>query len=310
MLALSWLLVPAILVGPAADAPALSPADLDAQLARLRSPSAEERLAAVEVITASAAAAPEPAAERLRRARPVGAEALRTLILEMWGQVPNPNWAKDGQLWTKKPEPPWPPPGTPRTPGTPRRVAGRSKSVAPRPRRPPPHDPEKLDWVAALNGLDLDGNDALKEMPDRVEARAEALEAVALMHGIAATRRPEVLDPIFDFAFDLDGVFRDECGRSIRSMESYSIPGLIRRMRATGKGTTLYRQRRYASYQLDRMDRASPTKAITNAPDDRIRAEIIHAYGEVRALDAVEAILAQVDAPSRRVRQEARWAWV
>src|SRR5205085_10321555 len=36
----------------------------------------------------------------------------------------------------------------------------------------------------------------------------------------------------------------------------------------------------------------------------------IHAYGEVRALDAVEAILDQVGAPSRRVRSEARWAWL
>ena len=41
-----------------------------------------------------------------------------------------------------------------------------------------------------------------------------------------------------------------------------------------------------------------------------MRAEIIHAYGDTRALDAVEAILGQVDSPAHRVRREARWAWL
>jgi tetratricopeptide (TPR) repeat protein len=70
------------------------------------------------------------------------------------------------------------------------------------------------------------------------------------------------------------------------------------------------KQRRYAAYQLDRMDRQRPQKAISTAPDDRVRADIIHAYGDTRALDAVEAILGQVDSPSHRVRREARWAWL
>src|SRR5262249_11196875 len=108
-----------------------------------------------------------------------------------------------------------------------------------------------------------------------------------------------------------DGVFRDECGRQIRSMESFAVPALIRLMHQKGPAALhLGKQRRYASYQLDRMDRARPMKAIAAAPDDRVRATIIHAYGEERALDAVEAILNQVDAPSHRVRKEARWAWL
>jgi hypothetical protein len=91
-------------------------------------------------------------------------------------------------------------------------------------------------------------------------------------------------------------------------MGSYGIPGLIRiynnRTRAN------FKMRRYASYQLDRMDRLRPTKAIATAPDDVVRADIIHAYGEVLALDAVEAVLEQVGARSHRVRREARWAWL
>ncbi len=81
------------------------------------------------------------------------------------------------------------------------------------------------------------------------------------------------------------------------------MPALIELMhQPNAASASTAKQRRYASYQLDRMDRQRPQKAISTAPDDRVRAEIIHAYGETRALDAVEAILGQVDSPAHRVR--------
>ncbi|MCU1279767.1 MAG: lyase domain protein repeat-containing protein, partial [bacterium] len=127
----------------------------------------------------------------------------------------------------------------------------------------------------------------------------------------AASKRLDAVDPIFKLAFENDGVFRDECGRAIRSMDSYAVPKLVELMHQPNAGKqSMAKQRRYASYQLDRMDRQRPQKAISTAPDDRVRAEIIHAYGDTRALDAVEAILGQVDSPAHRVRREARWAWL
>jgi tetratricopeptide (TPR) repeat protein len=142
-------------------------------------------------------------------------------------------------------------------------------------------------------------------------ARAEALATVKTMRAIAATRRLEAVDPIFKVAFEYDGVFRDECGRTIRAMDSYAIPRLIELVHQPNAGKqSMAKQRRYAAYQLDRMDRQRPQKAISTAPDDRVRSEIIHAYGDTRALDAVEAILGQVDSPAHRVRREARWAWL
>jgi hypothetical protein len=271
-------------------------------------------------------------ARRLARTRASNPELLRRLFLEMWAQVPN--WKGADPMWVRKPEPPWTPPP---------RVKGQ-----PRPKRPPPHDPEVLDWLAALNDLDLT-NPALSSVesldpltrphgwkppkvvplkpgqvveppppppvPPTAEqlsmARAEAMEAVALVRGIAGSRRMDAVDPVFKFAFELEGVFRDECGRHIRAMESYAVPALVRLMHQKGPAALhLGKQRRYASYQLDRMDRARPAKAISAAPDDRVRSAIIHAYGEDRALEAVEAILNQVDASSHRVRKEARWAWL
>jgi tetratricopeptide (TPR) repeat protein len=151
-------------------------------------------------------------------------------------------------------------------------------------------------------------------LPSQAEletARAEAIETVAMIRALAATKRLDAVDPIFKLAFENDGVFRDECGRVIRSMDSYAVPALVRLMHTPStREKPFAKQKRYSSYQLDRMDRQRPQKAIATAPDDRVRADIIHAYGEARALDAVEAILNQVDSPAHRVRREARWAWL
>ena len=131
---------------------------------------------------------------------------------------------------------------------------------------------------------------------------------MALLRALAATGQVEAVNAIFEFAFQHEGVFRDECGRAIRSMGSVALPTLIRRMHLQGKGTG--KQNRWALWQLDRMDRARPAKALATAPDDRVRAEILHAYGEVRSIDAVDAVLAHVDSSSRQVRRAARWAWM
>ena len=298
-------------------------------------------LAALVFLTVTQAPALPPADDyaqevaRLQEPLVTKPETFRKLFLAMWAQVPN--WKSGDPMWIRQPEPPWTPPP---------RIKGQ-----PRPRRPPPHDPETLDWVTALESVDLDAAaqlDAEKCIPPpwvppgtkavppgtkrkpaappveaaapppapptRAEletARAEALATVKTIRAIAASRRLDAVDPIFKLAFQYDGVFRDECGRAIRSMDSYAIPRLIELVHQPNAGKqSLAKQRRYAAYQLDRMDRQRPQKAISTAPDDAVRAEIIHAYGDTRALDAVEAVLGQVDSPSHRVRREARWAWL
>ncbi len=283
------------------------------------------------VMSAPPLPADDFAANVARLAKPLQTkpETFRKLFLAMWAQVPN--WKSGDPMWIRQPEPPWIPP--PRVPGQPRA------------KRPPPHDPETLDWIAALQSVDLDAAAQLdpdKSIPppwvppgtkkkpappppvaattppppppthaEMELARTEALETVKLMRAIAASHRLDAVEPIWKVAFEYDGVFRDECGRAIRSMDSWAIPALVRLMHQPNQGkTSMAKQRRYASYQLDRMDRQRPQKAISTAPDDRVRADIIHAYGETRALDAVEAVLGQVDASSHRVRREARWAWL
>jgi tetratricopeptide (TPR) repeat protein len=328
-----------VVVQPAAPAVASSASDraLEALAAQLRQADPAARLRAVGAIVDFAANPSSPdhderfaaLVRRLERPLATKPDQFRKLFLEMWAQVPN--WKGSDPMWIRKPEPPWVPPPV---------VKGQ-----PRPKRPPPHDPETLDWVAALNDVDLtlpglfalEAPDYQKPPPgakkpppvvvkqkpgepapppppapvpptpeEVATSRAEALETVALLRGIAKTRRLDAVEPLFKKAFTDEGVFRDECGRQIRAMESYAVPALVRLTAAKGPA----KMRRYATYQLDRMDRAQPKKAVTSAPDERTRAEILKAYGEVRALNAVEAVLDQVDAASRRVRREARTAWL
>lgn len=321
----------------AAEPPAITDAQLDALTHQLRASDEKTRMSAAEKLATLGPEAFPLLVKRLAVPPTTKPDTFRKLFLEMWAQVPN--WKSYDPMWIRKPEPPWTPPP---------RVKGQ-----PRPKRPPPHDPETLDWLTALDAVDLDAAarldaDAQVPPPDGVKpakkpapktppaanatvdptappppappvpsraemetARAEALERVAEMRALSGMRRLDGVDPIWRLAFEVDGVFRDECGRQIRAMDSWAIPALVRLMHQPNQGRqSMAKQRRYASYQLDRMDRQRPSKAISTAPDDRVRAEIIHAYGETRALDAVEAVLGQVDSASHRVRKEARWAWL
>lgn len=324
-----WLLVPALIVTSTTAAPPPTAQELDALEARLRATGPEGaavRIEAAEQLAAEPPSGFELYVARLKRPPKATPATLRALVIEAGGAVPNPDYPKDPRLWLSKPDPPWIPPP---------RVKGQ-----PRPRRPPPHDPEQTDWIKALGALDVAAMPAMParetvdagagqaqpEKPDASEqpgkpenidwqrARAEALETVALLRALGASRLDDALGPIFDLAFEQEGVYRDECGRAIRALGDYAVAGLIERQHAKGNGAANRAQwrsmRRYAAYQLDRMDRAQPRKAIAAAPDDRVRASILHAYGEVRALDAVEPILDQVDAAAHRVRREARWAWL
>jgi hypothetical protein len=292
---------------PAVPAPASAEALTDADLGRLaqamRSADPKERLAAAQAVAAAPPDGLSTYAAWLKRPLTASKETLRALIHGIWGQYPNPDYpkgpGKDPPMWLVRPEPKWTPP--PRVPGK------------PRPQRPPKHDPEAVDWLRALAELDLaaDALTAALPAPEAGAARAEALLRVALLRAIAAAGargRRDAVQPLFDFAFVEEGIFRDECGRMIRSMGSYAVPTLVRIYHDRTRGNA--KMRRYAAYQMDRMDRLRPGKALAAAADDATRAEILRAYGDARALDAVTTVLGQLDAVSHRVRREARRAWL
>lgn len=291
MLSHLGLALPIVLLGAVA-APPPSPAALDALVAQLGRADAEHRLAAAGAIARLPATGLALYVERLARPLGVPYAALAGLLLEVGAQIPNPDYPAKGELWLRPPAPPLP----------------RVRRGEPRPRRLPPPDPEQVDWLTTLARLDLEATPALRALPERERARAVLLEAVAWMRALSASQRMEAAAPLFAAAFVERGILRDEAGRALRALGSYAIPTLVRH--AYDISRSQRRQRRYAAYQLDRMDRARPSRAIASAPNDAVRSEIIKAYGEMHAIDAVEPILRQVDSTSNRVRQQARLAWL
>jgi len=218
-------------------------------------------------------------ARRLRAPRRSQVAEFRALLDLVGAEYPN----DVGQFI---PKPPPPPP--PRKKGEP---------------RPPP--PPELDWLPALAGAAVP--------PELETARAEAVDLVATLRALASTRRWDKECPVarvlLDFAFeDHAGAFRDEVGRQVRALGEAALPPLIRL--ALGQGKVARGERRYGNYQLDRMDRQRPETVMAQVRDDRIRAEILTAYGETRPASAVHVVLGECDASSPRVRRAARWAWM
>lgn len=152
------------------------------------------------------------------------------------------------------------------------------------------------------------------------------LEAALLRAAAAAGRDParteDVVDALLAAAYLHEGTFRDEVGRAIRRLGDEGLPALIRRAvlprlpadeKAAQelKDSQAYRQAEYAVYQIDRMDRAHPRKALAAVRDDPHRLiELLGAYGLTRPGDAAAPILDHVDAALPRVRAAARAAFL
>ncbi|RMH44593.1 MAG: hypothetical protein D6689_02075 [Deltaproteobacteria bacterium] len=163
-------------------------------------------------------------------------------------------------------------------------------------RDPRERDPEgEPDWLASLASL-----------PDGTPGLADVRADVEAIRSLAATRSFRAADVLLRFAFsDVGLIYRDECGRTLRRMAPYSLPALI----VASKGRRGDKAR-YARYQLERLDREDPKKALRYAPNDAVKIAILDAYRKVRHREAVPAVLAAVDDVSPAVREAARRAWM
>ncbi len=155
---------------------------------------------------------------------------------------------------------------------------------------------DAFDWLEHLYELD--------EMPGIGSVIAD----VAAVRALAATEKPDAARAILDFAFSEDGlVIRDECGRRLRAMAPYSVPALVR---AAGDRDEPTRKRGYSRYQLERIDREAPSKALAAAPDEALKIEILRAYADTEWREAVFAVLERIDHDSPPVRAQARETWL
>ena len=163
-----------------------------------------------------------------------------------------------------------------------------------------PADAKAVDWLAALRRLDPTALGARS-----ASAYRETLVTLVFAHALAATKNTEAATTLLRLAYRHGGVFRDECGRLIRAMGDYAVPSLVRA--GLIDDPVAYRIVRYAGYQLDRMDRARPKRALASQQPALV-AELLHAYGEARTPSAVGAVVALTKSEQPGIRAAARWA--
>lgn len=179
--------------------------------------------------------------------------------------------------------------------------AGRFESEEQRPRAAKKQRARvEVDWLEALLSLD-----ATKLRSGLARAHSEATLSVALMRALVKSRHPEAAISILRFGYRHAHAFRDETGSQIRALGVYAVPGLVRAIAI--RDPEAHKMTRYAAYQLDRIDCVRPDRALKQG-DLELRAEILHAYGEVRTPTAVSAVLSYADDSSELVRRAARWA--
>jgi tetratricopeptide (TPR) repeat protein len=156
-----------------------------------------------------------------------------------------------------------------------------------------------------------DERDWLEELKDAKDSPAfrDVVLDIATLRALSRSHEPKAAMVILNFGFDATGrLYRDECGRLLRRMSPYSLPALIRGSQDHAlKNPDM---RRYATYQLERLDRQSPKKALRDAPNDLFRIETLKAFADSQFREAVYAVMDVLDDESPQIRQAARDAWM
>jgi hypothetical protein len=154
---------------------------------------------------------------------------------------------------------------------------------------------------------DLDWQPELLALDPAMAGAGEVIADDAAIRALAQTRDIHAAQRIFDAAFGADTmIYRDECGRYLRKMEPSSIPALTVESMAKD-----YDRKRYATWQLERLDRQEPEKALDAAlGDEALTVAILDAFRRTHHREAVHAVWHRVDADSPRVRTAARTAWM
>ncbi|HWM84785.1 MAG TPA: hypothetical protein VNO33_03080 [Kofleriaceae bacterium] len=158
---------------------------------------------------------------------------------------------------------------------------------------------DKLDWLAPLYQLPAS------------PALSDVLLDLAAIRALAASKQSKGAAAILTLAFNDEGIaYRDECGRYLRRMSPWSLPALIRAAEMPAGRAADKSRARYAKYQLERLDRENPRKALSDAPTDELQVEILHTFAESQYREAVFVVLDNVGHVSPKVRRAAREAWL
>jgi tetratricopeptide (TPR) repeat protein len=154
---------------------------------------------------------------------------------------------------------------------------------------------DNLDWLAELQKQD-----------PAVPGLGEVIADDAALRALANSKEIRAAYIMFDAAFGTETmIYRDEIGRYLRKMVPYSIPALFRESQRRD-----YDRKRYSNYQLERLDRQEPGKALASAAgDENLLIAILDVWRETKHREAVHAVWSKVNADSARTRAAARAAW-
>jgi tetratricopeptide (TPR) repeat protein len=154
---------------------------------------------------------------------------------------------------------------------------------------------DEIDWQAKL--LELD---------PATPGVGEVIADVAAIRALSATKDIRAAQLIFDAAFLPETmIYRDECGRYVRKMEPYSIPAITKESQGRQD------RRRYATWQLERLDRQDPIKALSAAKgNEELQIAILEVFRTTKLREAVHAVWTKVNDDAPRVRAAARATWM
>ena len=167
--------------------------------------------------------------------------------------------------------------------------------------------PERQNAKERKADDDLDWLPKLLEVDAARPGAGEVIADDAAIRALASTKDITAAQPIFEAAFNAETmIYRDECGRYLRKMEPYSIPALTREAQVKN-----YDHKRYATFQLERLDRQEPSKALAaTAGNEALTIAILDTFRTTKLREAVHAVWTKVNDDAPRVRAAARAAWM
>jgi tetratricopeptide (TPR) repeat protein len=167
--------------------------------------------------------------------------------------------------------------------------------------------PERQNAKERKADDDLDWQPKLLELDAALPGLGEVIADDAAIRALAATKDIRAAKPIFDAAFlEETMLYRDECGRYLRKMEPYSIPLLTKESTARN-----YDRKRYGTFQLERLDRQEPGKALASAAgNEALTIAILETFQSTKLREAVHAVWTKVNDDAPRVRAAGRAAFM
>ncbi len=160
--------------------------------------------------------------------------------------------------------------------------------------------------AAALKGVKPEGDQDLASALDAKKADTPgskaAYETARELRALAKIGTTPAAREIVKIAGDAGGAYRPEAARVLKGMGDPAVPALIE-----AKKDPSWDLRRWATAELESMGKRLPGDAVQTKDND-VLADVLHAYGAARDLDAVPVILSFVASDRVQVRTAAREA--